>query len=347
MKSQVTRKIVSASVSLIIGLTSVQTLFGIIGSPQWSTPSPPCEKCDSECPPGSDGGSEGGTPGCQTCVTASAGGGMPIWRVRENQVDYRLFDNPLTYTPAYGPAISLKLVYQTWRPTGPEYYPRNDANPLFGSQWHCLWSSDLVISDKVYWNYLGGRIIYSFGADPLFSKPAYVGSSRVEILKDGGNNVIGGKIHTTDGNLMEYSQAYTATQFLLSKVTDANGNALSFTYDGYGRLNQITAATGETTTFVYGDLNGDGDPSNDRVVTQVNAPGGYTATFSYETNGDWYLTNITDAAGIASAFTYHQDQRFSGWDFFSIETLNTPYGTTRFEYLESPPLLRRGRRGLG
>jgi YD repeat-containing protein len=266
---------------------------------------------------------------------------MPIWQVREAQVDYRLFDTPLKYTPAYGPPVSLDLVYQTWRATDYNYYPANDANPLFGPQWHCAWSSDLVISNFVngafqtYWNYLGGRLIYTnFSGNPLVSAPAYEDGSRLQIVTNGSGAAIGGRIYKRDGSIVEYFQAYSSTQFLLTTSTDANGKALSFSYDGSGRLNQITAATGETTSFVYGHS------SNNRLVTQVNAPGGYTANFAYGyvesgESGQWQLTNITDTVGITSTFTYRTEDNGSG-SFRPLETLNTPYGTTRFAYLQAP-----------
>jgi hypothetical protein len=143
--------------------------------PQWTTPPPPCEECS--CPPGS-GGTGGTGPGgvgngfgairsgsgCSDC------GGMPVWQVWEAQADYRLFDNPLKYRPAFGPVVSLDLVYQTWRPTDYGYYPRHDLNPVFGAQWHSLWGSELVIPSyySAYWNNLGGRVIFGFN-DPLLS----------------------------------------------------------------------------------------------------------------------------------------------------------------------------------
>src|SRR5688572_8977558 len=151
--------------------------------PRWTTPPPPCETCP--CPPGS-GGSGGGGGGrgggsCGSCRLAVAG--MPRWEIRESQVDYRLFDTPLDYKPAYGPAIALNLVYQTWRWTDFGYFPDNSANPLFGPQWHCLWSSDIAIyhPSQTHWNYLGGRVIYQFGPGSLISDNASPDASRFEV----------------------------------------------------------------------------------------------------------------------------------------------------------------------
>ncbi|HEX5218590.1 MAG TPA: hypothetical protein VFZ59_03395, partial [Verrucomicrobiae bacterium] len=225
---------------------------------------------------------------------------MPVWQVWEAQADYRLFDNPLKYIPAFGPAVSLDLVYQTWRPTDYGYYPRHDLNPLFGAQWHSIWSSELVIvnDSNAHWNQLGGRIIFSFST-PLLSDPHSHSGARIEILVDGQQLITGGKIHKSDGSVLEYSQA---------------------------------------ATFVYGDLDGDLDQSNNRIATQVNTPGGYTASFGYEQQADgrWYLTNIVDAANIPTSFTYREDEMIINFDshpYWSLATMTTPYGTTQFDYL--------------
>lgn len=265
--------------------------------------------------------------------------GMPVWRVNESQADYRLFDTPLRYVPAYGPPVSLDMVYQTWRPTDYEYYPRNDLSPLFGAQWHCVWSADLALAENglTFLNLHGARLIYTFDGDPDLSEPQAHDGSRVEILRDGWNNAIGGKVHKRDGTVREFSEAASATRFLLTSLTDGHGHTLEFSYDGYGRLEEITDAAGGTTSFVYGDLDGDMDASNDRVVTEVNAPAGYTATFNYEqlAEGRWYLTNITDTVGISSTFTYREYEVtvITPQSYWALETMNTPYGTTQFEHL--------------
>ncbi|HEX5221927.1 MAG TPA: hypothetical protein VFZ59_20360 [Verrucomicrobiae bacterium] len=245
----------------------------------------------------------------------------------------------MRYFPALGPAVSVDLVYQTWRPTDYGYYPRHDLNPLFGAQWHSIWSSELVISGyyAAHWNQLGGRIIFSFSS-PLISDPHSHSGARLEILVDGGGLITGGKIYKSDGSILEYSQAASGSGFLLTSITDPNGHALLFSYDGYGRLEEITDAAGGVTTFVYGNLDGDLDEANNRVATQVNAPGGYTASFAYEQRADgrWYLTNIVDAADIPTSFTYREDETIMdsvSYPYWPLATMTTPYGTTQFEYL--------------
>ncbi len=259
---------------------------------------------------------------------------MPRWEIREAQVDYRLFDTPLDYKPAYGPAIALNLVYQSWRWTDEDYYPDNAANPLFGPQWHCLWSSDIEINhpSKSFWNYLGGRVIYSFASGSLISYNASPDASRLEVLKNGAGTVIGGRVHTTEGQIFEYLRVSTVDpeRFVITKFTDPRGYSLTFAYDAFNRMSQITAADGQVTTLIYGNLDGDGQTSNDRVVTQINAPEGHTVTLGYTDVGvwDWRLTSITDAVGILSTFTMDLTGSF-------VEAMTTPYGETQFDYLSS------------
>lgn len=210
----------------------------------WNPPEPPCDTCP--CPPGNAGGGGGGNfpPGASggggrdsrsgaTRVGGSCNScGMTGWKVDESQLNYRLFDTPLQYSPASGPAISLDLVYQTWRYTDFGYYPDNSSNPLFGTQWHCAWSSELQINaivsvnTRTSWNYLGGRVIYTFNADPLLSDASYQNGSRVEIVKDTGGNVIGGRVKRSDGSVLEYFQSYSATQFLLTSTINTDGSFL-------------------------------------------------------------------------------------------------------------------------
>src|SRR4051812_28531839 len=188
--------------------------------PQWASPTPPCTTCP--CPPGlSPGGAkpdaQGGAPGAggngraritpasDKKLACSGCGGMPSWQVRESQVDFRLFDNPLRYTPAYGPAISLELVYQNWRETDLSYYPGNDVNGPFGRQWNCAWNSfmDVDFDGDVYVVAMGARTIYEFSGGSNTSEPDFQDGSRMQLIKNGGNVIIGGRVLKHDGSVVE------------------------------------------------------------------------------------------------------------------------------------------------
>ena len=125
----------------------------------WTTYPPPPNCNVGGGGPGGFGGGSCGSAKCNVGASQAAShgqeslayySGMPVWQIRKSDADFRLFDIPLKYQPAYGPAISLDLVYRTFVPTDfGGYVPNTDANPLFGPQWHCAWSSDWPCPDCV------------------------------------------------------------------------------------------------------------------------------------------------------------------------------------------------------
>src|SRR5262249_32923792 len=100
----------------------------------------------------------------------------------------------------------------------------------------------------------------------------------------------------------------------LTQIVDAQGNALSMTYDSQLRLVAVTDAIGQVTTVSYEMTT---DPLK---VTKITDPFGRSALFEYSSLSQ--LTRITDVIGMRSEMGYSQS------DF--IESLTTPYGTTLF-----------------
>jgi len=122
-------------------------------------------------------------------------------------------------------------------------------------------------------------------------------------------------------------------------MIDPDGHSLTFGYDAFGRMDQITAANGQTAAFIYGDLDLDGQAENNRQVTQLVAPDGYNASFGYiriqvDSQERWSLSSITDAEGITSTFSYGHIEP-DHWENVAVSSMTTPYGTTSFEYLTS------------
>jgi len=79
------------------------------------------------------------------------------------------------------------------------------------------------------------------------------------------------------------------------RVTDPNGNATTFTYDGKGRVLTVKDdATGDTTTFAY---NTAGD------ISQIVQPNGVTAHYTYDPVYG-RLERITDSLGNYMAYSY-------------------------------------------
>lgn len=131
-----------------------------------------------------------------------------------------------------------------------------------------------------------------------------------------------------DGVVEVYSVAdnpAAPTKVFLRSVSDRNGNTLTFNYDAILRLTSVVDALGQSTTFSYGN------PLDSFAITQVTDPHGRMAKMSY--NADGYLVSVTDQVGLQSTFTYDMD----GF----MQTLTTPYGTTRFVKVSSTPGLER------
>ena len=119
---------------------------------------------------------------------------------------------------------------------------------------------------------------------------------------------------------------YYESEALLTQHTDPIGNDANLFYELYTNLNsiicfrlkQVVDYDGKTNTLTYLS-------SNPALIQKITTPYNQTATFAY--NGQWYLTNITDAVSNSSGFVWDSNGR--------VGTLNTPYGPTTFTYYDA------------
>jgi YD repeat-containing protein len=81
---------------------------------------------------------------------------------------------------------------------------------------------------------------------------------------------------------------------LLANITDTDGVAISYYYDGLNRLSQVQAPDGGLTTLSY-------DPSSG-VLASVNEPGSRSVVVQHDGSGN--LTFLTDAAGFTRTLGY-------------------------------------------
>ncbi|MBK8639209.1 MAG: DUF1566 domain-containing protein [Chromatiaceae bacterium] len=88
------------------------------------------------------------------------------------------------------------------------------------------------------------------------------------------------------------------TNGYLTQLSDRNGNALTFAYDGAGHLTGITDTAGRVVTLSY-DANG--------RLLQLSGPLGRTVQYAYDVNGD--LVADTDPAGGIMRYSYNGDRR--------------------------------------
>ncbi|MCI0653462.1 MAG: hypothetical protein L0Y39_03155 [Methylococcaceae bacterium] len=93
-------------------------------------------------------------------------------------------------------------------------------------------------------------------------------------------------------------QAYLRKIFL-TEQRDAQGNAVTLTYDAALRIVEIKDALGQVTGLAYEE------PAEPYKITAVTDPFGRAASFIYE---DGLLTSITDPVGIQSRLSYGTNQ---------------------------------------
>jgi YD repeat-containing protein len=101
---------------------------------------------------------------------------------------------------------------------------------------------------------------------------------------------ITGGYELTRKDLVKYS---FNSQGRLSAIVDRNGQGVSLSYGGDGKLATATDVAGRTFTFTHNATTG--------LLTNVSAPGGRSVGYGY-TGG--LLTSVTDVAGKTWTFTY-------------------------------------------
>jgi RHS repeat-associated protein len=120
-----------------------------------------------------------------------------------------------------------------------------------------------------------------------------------------------------------------AHQYPLTKITDANGNAVMLAYNPDGTLQTVTDAAGRNTTLAY-DLN--------RHCTAMTYPDGLTATFAYDGQGN--LVRTTDRLGTVTSYGY------DGQNYLTSLTVGDQ--VTRFTYSgENPKFIQTVQNALG
>lgn len=236
-------------------------------------------------------------------------------------------DTPVGYTPAYGPAVRLRVTYNQREAGQPSLMLHSNFSPRWVSNWVSYLVDDTSSpgADVIFYRRGGGSETFSdfdaqtdtYGLDPQSSSRLVMlgPDTYKKVFADGTEHYYEHYLGTVGAN----------RRVFLSRIRDPQGNEATIEYDSSvttgARIQYIHDATGLSTEFFYDH------PWNEFLVTSVEDPYGRTANFTYESvDGVVRLTAIEDVYGIVSGFGYDEAD--------GITRLTTPYGTTHFELSE-------------
>ncbi len=243
----------------------------------------------------------------------------------------KIMDTPVGYDPPFGPAVPFTVTY-TQRTTS---QPADFAFTNLGPKWNMNWLSYIVDdpADTFAVSGLaragGGRISAEYqDSDSAFFNYRLLGKSTM-LLRRSISAGLRYEVVSVDGSKDVYEQSDGSTiaprRVFLTQRIDPAGNVTKLTYDSSMRITKITDAIGQETVLSYER------PEDPLKITKVTDPFGRFALFEYDTSGR--LITITDIIGMQSTFTYQGEGDF-------IDSMTTPYGTTRFTDVQAGSIRR-------
>lgn len=261
----------------------------------------------------------GGTRQCKAMAT---------YRFHTLAASLHVEDTPISYSPAYGPEIKVRLAYNQ-RENSPQLSAeQTNFGPQFVSNWVSHFKRD---TEDTQIRAGGGIVIIQHFTVPGTGPIAR--SMLGELFADVGSDKY--RLDLPDGSRQYYEQTIaladpndpgdnTPPNVYLSRIVDPQGNQVSIEYDIElpTRIRRIIDATGGATDYHY-DY-----PNEPYLVTSIDDPFSRTATFSYAmVAGKVRLQSTEDPYGIVSSFTYN--------DAGEMSSMTTPYGTTTFKMSEA------------
>jgi RHS repeat-associated protein len=270
-----------------------------------------------------EGGGGGDGPGGPDDPDCGGVSGMPVYSFHAMVASLNIEDIPVGHTPPRGPSVNFRVTYNQREAGQPSTFNYSNLGP----KWTFGWLGYLVDSPISTTSQLpviyppggGSETHINYDAGTGYYKLHYVSRTK---LKRVSWPVPIYERNFADGSKEVYSLSNGATAYprkvFLSKIIDAKGDTLNFSYDAKYRLRAVTDALGQVSTLSY-ELGTDS-----LKITKVTDPFGRFATFEYDAAGR--LTRITDVIGLQSTFAYD-----GTWSDF-IRAMTTPYGTTRFSF---------------
>lgn len=275
---------------------------------------------------GAGGGPDGDGPGAGAGAGAGAGpgagAGCPLctYDIKEASVSLTLSDVPVGYIPAFGPAMKVRISYNQREDSQPANFSFFNVSPKWSIDWLTYVIDDPSNPGANVSRYMSGGGAFYYLNYNATSRRFAAQDDDGSILSIVSQSPVTYRRQLRDGRVEIYSESDGSTAYprrtFLSQVIDPQGNAATLHYDAQRRLTSITDAVGRNTTFSY---TATGRPL---LVTRITDPFGRSASISYD--GQGRLSSITDIIGLTSTVTYDANSL--------VDTLTTPYGTTRFTF---------------
>jgi RHS repeat-associated protein len=251
---------------------------------------------------------KGGEP-CEPCI------GMAAYTFMAMLVSLRISDSPVGYAPPRGPGVQFTATYNQRESFQPSIFTYSNLGPMWTFHWMSYIEDDPSNPGGTVTVYArgGGRETFmatgSLDYAPHFTSHATLHAQMAPSVRY--------ERRLPNGSVEVFARADGAASFprriFMTEWRDPQGNAVTFTYDTSLRLVAATDAIGQVTTVHY-------EHADPLKITKVTDPFGRFARFEYNSAGR--LSRITDVIGLVSEFTY------GAGDF--IDSMTTPYGTTRF-----------------
>jgi RHS repeat-associated protein len=209
---------------------------------------------------------------------AGGGCGMCVYTIKEASVSLTLTDQPVGYTPAFGPSAMLRLTYNQREDIQPANFPFFNV----GQKWTLNWLS-FVIDDPVN---VGASVTRYISGGGSLSSGATSYPRRIlltQIVDPQGNTLTlnyDGQMRLTSvtdatGRQTTFSYGLLNLPLQVTQITDPFSRSATLTYNAFGSLTSITDVVGLTSSFTY-DAN--------LLVNSMTTPYG-TTTFAYTAPG--------------------------------------------------------------
>lgn len=177
------------------------------------------------------------------------------------------------------------------------WYSRSDYQGPLGNGWHHAYDMGIVVEDGILTLRMSDGIPVAFPL-PTEKKPSFIRAERKEARKEKD----GYCIWDMDEDLYyRFTQKEYDSVHLLESVSDANGFAIRFGYNGKGHLKEITDSAGRRLAVECDERNGH--------ILEIKGPhpenkGEETILASYEYDAEGNMTCQRNAVGDAMRYEY-------------------------------------------